>query len=503
VSVVPESQRQYVDGSIFSQILGYEGPISEEQYAAAVPTDDSDSTAVPLYDKDDKIGQTGVEASMEDVLRGQKGVAQVEVNANQRIVRELSHTDPEPGNNLILTIDSALQYSVTQALQMGLNSARVQVGAAVVLKVNTGEVLSMVSLPSYDNNWFAGGITQAQLDTLNDPNNKQPMYNNALSGSFAPGSTFKMITAAAALQEKVVGPTDLINDPGHIDVPTDWDEKTRNTYRCWKADGHGPINIIQALEQSCDVFFYQMAGPRQEDALGKLLRFYNPRSSTPQYFNGLGIARLDTYMEDFGLGAKTGIDLPGEGTGVVPNGDYKLEANPENGSWALGDTLQAAIGQGFDLVTPLQLANVTAAVANGGTLYKPQVVQQIIKNDGGTIVRDFKPEVLRTVPVSAENLAYIRQGMRDAVSGVHGTAKKTDLKGVQVAGKTGTAEFGEPLPGLGVRAANAWFVAFAPYDKPEIAVVVLIKGEAATLEGSTFAVPVARDILKAYFHVDN
>ena len=501
VSVVPESQREYVDGPVFSHILGFDGPITEEQYQAAVPNDDSEA-AVPVYDKDDKIGQTGIEASMEDVLRGQKGVAQVEVNANQRIVHELSHTDPEPGKNLILTIDSALQYSVTQALQQGLNSARVQVGAAVVLKVNTGEVLAMVSLPSYDNNWFAHGISQAQLDFLNDGNNKQPMFNNALSGSFAPGSTFKMITAAAALQEKVVGPTDPITDRGHIDVPTDWDETTRNVYRCWKADGHGAINIIQALEQSCDVFFYQMAGPRQEDALGKFLRFYNPRSNQPQYFNGLGIARLDTYMQEFGLGAKTGIDLPGEGTGVAPDPQYKLRVSPENGSWALGDTLQAAIGQGFDLVTPLQLANVTAAVANGGTLYKPQVVQQIIASDGGTVVRDFKPQVLKTVPVSAENLTYIRQGMRDAVAGVHGTAKKTDLKGVQVAGKTGTAEFGEPLPGLGVRAANAWFVAFAPYDRPEIALVVLIKGEASTLEGSTFAVPVAREILKAYFHVD-
>jgi penicillin-binding protein 2 len=502
VSVVPESQREYVDGPIFSHILGFDGPITEEQYQAAVPSDDSEAAA-PVYDKDDKIGQTGIEASMEDVLRGQKGVAQVEVNANQRIVHELSHTDPEPGKNLVLTIDSALQYSVTKALQEGLNSARVQVGAAVVLKVHTGEVLAMVSLPSYDNNWFAHGISQAQLDYLNDGNNKQPMYNNALSGSFAPGSTFKMITAAAALQEKVVSPTDLVTDRGHIDVPTDWDETTRNVYRCWKADGHGAINVIQALEQSCDVFFYQMAGPRQEDALGKFLRFYNPRSNQPQYFNGLGIARLDTYMQEFGLGTKTGIDLPGEGTGVAPDPQYKLRVSPENGSWALGDTLQAAIGQGFDLVTPLQLANVTAAVANGGTLYKPQVVQQIIASDGGTVVRDFKPEVLKTVPVSAENLTYIRQGMRDAVAGAHGTAKKTNLKGVQVAGKTGTAEFGEPLPGLGVRAANAWFVAFAPYDKPDIAVVVLIKGEASTLEGSTFAVPVARDILKAYFHVDN
>lgn len=500
VSVVPESVRQYVDGPAFSQLLGYDGPITLDQYDAALPPDGSGD--LPIYDKDDKVGQTGIEASMEDVLRGKKGGADVLVNANQRIVKELNRQDPVSGQNVMLTIDSALQYSVTQALQSGLDQARTHIGAAVVLNVNTGEVLAMVSLPSYDNNLFAGGISQADLDRLNkDP--FYPMFNNAISGNFAPGSTFKMITAAAALQEKVVSPTDVLNIPGRIDVPTTWDEKVRNSYVDWKKDGHGNINIVQALEESSDVFFYEMAGPRQPDERGNFLHFYTPGSKQPQYFNGLGIERLNTYMKYFGLGERTGVDLPGESKGVAPDPAYKLKIDPETGYWAVGDTLQAAIGQGFDLVTPLQLANVTAAVANGGTLYKPQVVYQVIDSDGGTVVRDFKPQVLSNVRVSAENLAYIRLGMRNAVVGPRGTAKKTNLLGVQVAGKTGTAEFGEPLPELGgVRAANAWFVAFAPYDKPEIAVVVLIKGEASTLEGSTFAVPVARNILKAYFHVD-
>jgi penicillin-binding protein 2 len=500
VSVVPESIRQYLDGPIFAHITGYDGPISLDQYDASLPPDGSED--VPVYEKDDKVGQTGIEASMEDVLRGQKGGAEVEVNSNQRIVKELRRQDPVPGQNVMLTIDAGLQYSVTQALQAGLDAAHVHVGAAVVLKVNTGEVLAMVSLPSYDNNLFAEGISQADLDRLNK-DTSYPMFNNALSGNFAPGSTFKMITAAAALQEKVIAPQDQVRCLGHIDVPTTWDEKQRNAYPCWKKDGHGAINIVQALEQSCDVFFYEMAGPRQQDELGKFLRFYRPWNNKPQYFNGLGIDRMKEYMSYFGLGAKSGVDLPSEGTGVAPDPAYKLKIDPETGFWSVGDTLQAAIGQGFDLVTPLQLANVTATVANGGTLYKPQMVYQVIGSDGGTVIRDFKPEVIRSVPVSAENLAIIRQGMRDAVAGVRGTAKRINLKGVQVAGKTGTAEFGEPLPELGgVRAANAWFTAFAPYEKPEIAIVVLIKGEAATLEGSTFAVPVASDILKAYFHIN-
>jgi penicillin-binding protein 2 len=500
VSIVPESVRQYLDGAVFSHILGYDGPISPEQYEATLPPEGSD--ILPVYDKDDKVGQTGIEASMEEVLRGKKGGVEVEVNSNQRIVKELNRQDPVPGQNVILTIDAGLQYSVTEALQSGLNSARTHIGAAVVLKVKTGEVLAMVSLPSYDNNLFAEGISQADLDQLNnDP--YLPMFNNALSGSFAPGSTFKLITAAAALQEKVIGPHDHARCLGRIDVPATWDEAQRSPHPCWKKDGHGSIDVMQALEQSCDVFFYQMAGPRQPDELGKFLRFYEPRNREPQYFNGLGIARMNEYMKYFGLGERTGIDLPGEARGVAPDPAYKLKLDPETGYWSVGDTLQAAIGQGFDLVTPLQLANLTAAIANGGTLYRPQVVQQVIDSDGGTVVRDFKPEVLRNVPVSAETLAVIRQGMLDAVAAPRGTARRTNLKGVQVAGKTGTAEFGEPLPELGnVRAANAWFTAFAPYDNPEIAVVVLIKGEASTLEGSTFAVPVARDILKAYFHVN-
>ena len=500
VSVVDETVRQYPDGPIFAHLLGYVGPITPDQYAAALPPEGSGD--LPTYDGDDTIGQTGIEASMEDILRGKKGAATVEVNSNQRIVNELNHQDPLPGKNIVLTIDSHLQYSVTQALQAGLNAANSTVGAAIVMKVNTGEILAMVSLPSYDNNLFANGISQADMDRLNnDPSN--PLFDNTISGLFAPGSTFKMITAAAALQEKVVSPSDLLFCPSHIDVPTTWDENQRNIYRDWKVDGHGSINIVQALEESSDTFFYQAAGPRQQDELGKFTRFYVPGSNTPQYFNGLGITRLHAYMQDFGLGAPTGVDLPGESRGVAPDPAYKLQVDPQTGFWSLGDTLQSAIGQGFDLLTPLQLVNVTAAVANGGTLYKPQLVEQVLDSDGGTVIQDFKPQVLSLVPVSADNLALIRQGMRLAVHGPHGTATRTDLKDVAIAGKTGTAEFGEPLPGLNVRAANAWFVAFAPADTPEIALVVLIKGEAATLEGSTFAVPVAREILKDYFHVSN
>jgi penicillin-binding protein 2 len=208
-------------------------------------------------------------------------------------------------------------------------------------------------------------------------------------------------------------------------------------------------------------------------------------------------------MKAFGLGKATGIELPGEINAIAPDRAYKLKLNP-NDFWSLGDTLFSAIGQGFDLVTPLQLNNVTATVANGGTLYQPQVVYQVLNSDGDPKpIRDFQPKVISHVPVNAEHLATVREGMRLAVSDIHkGTAYKTELKGVQIAGKTGTAEIGEVIDAAGHRRAHAWFTAFAPYENPEIAVTVLIEAGDESLEGSTFAVPVARNIFKAYFHVD-
>lgn len=502
VTVQPEPVRVYTQGPYFAHLLGYVGPISQEDYEQ-----NSD-----VYEPDDRVGQTGLEASLEPELRGTKGAAQVVVNSEQHIVSEIASQSPITGNNVTLTLDAALQISVTQALQKGLELAKVPAGVAIVMRVDNGQILSMVSLPSYDNNLFSAGISQSNFDKLNtDPT--LPMFNRAVGGAYPPGSTFKMITASAALQEGVVTPDTTFNCPGYIEVPYTYKESQRTRFRDWREQGHGVINVVQALTVSSDVFFYIASGPHQEDRRTHnddgtdtitYTRYYTPGAKKPIEFNGLGIDRLHFYSQSFGLGKRTGIELPGEVAGIAPDPAWKVARTPDN-PWSLGDTLFTAIGQGDNLVTPLQLVNVTSAVANGGTLLQPQMVLNVA-DSSGKIVHDYQTKTLGQVPVSSENLAIVREGMRQVVADpVKGTAaSRITLKSIAVAGKTGTAEYGEPIGkknGKDVRRSHAWFTAFAPYDKPEIAVVVLLEGGQESLEGSTYAVPVADEILKAYFHV--
>ncbi len=510
VTVSPEPVRHYVDGPLYSHLLGYVGRISEEEYTAAQVQYGEEANP---YGKDDTIGKTGLEASLDEQLRGKKGMQSVVVNSHEQVVSELAYQAPITGNNVTLTIDAKLQAAVTDALRRGLENAKVKAGVAIVVRVSDGQVLSMVSLPSYDNNLFTRGIKQQDFDSLlHDPT--LPMFNRAVGGSYPPGSTYKMISAAAALQEGVVNVDTKLVCPGLIEVPFTGNETRRNPYRDWRAAGHGTINVIEALMVSSDVFFYITAGPRQEDQVIKKsdgtrqviwTRYYHPNGRTPFEFNGLGIQRLSNYARAFGLGSKTGIGLPGESAGLVPDQSWKDTVDPSN-PWSLGDTLVTAIGQGYNLVTPLQLVNVTAAVANGGTLYKPQLVEKIT-GPNGELVQGYTPQVLGQVPVSPENLAIVREGMRQVVvNQTRGTAaQRITLKSFEWAGKTGTAEFGDIIrmeKDKEIRRAHAWFTAFAPFDKPEIAVVVLLEGGEESLEGSTFAVPVTDEILKAYFKVD-
>jgi penicillin-binding protein 2 len=502
VSVMPEPVRQYTENELFGHILGYVGPISREEYDLNLDT----------YEPDDKVGQTGIEAGLEEELRGVKGISSVVVNSKEQIVTTIASQAPITGNNVTLTIDTELQKKVASALQDGLTKAKVKGAVAVVMRVDNGQVLSMVSLPTYDDNLFSAGISQVDFDRLNsDPT--LPMFNRAIGGAYPPGSTYKMITAAAALQEGVVTPQTQFLCPGYIEVPYTWSEQTRNPFRDWRQQGHGTLNIVQALTVSSDVFFYIVSGPRQEDRRIKKedgtedivwTRYYTPGAKKPTEFDGLGIEKLSKYANAFGLGRKTGIELPGEVSGVSPDPSWKVNAFPDN-QWSLGDTLVTGIGQGYNLMTPLQLVNVTAAIANGGTVYQPQMVLKVSDWAGNT-VKDFKPKPLWQVPVSPENLALVRQGMREAVSAEKGTAhNRITLKSIPVAGKTGTAEYGDVVSikdGKEVRRSHAWFTAFAPFDKPEIAVVVLLEGGEESLEGSTFAVPVTDAILKAYFKVD-
>jgi len=381
----------------------------------------------------------------------------------------------------VLTIDLELQSDVEIALREGMRIAGSKVGVAIAMDPRTGEVLAMVSLPSYDNSLFSGGISQADYAALSS-NSNHPLVNHAISGQYPPGSTFKMVTASAALEEGVIDESTTLSCQGTLLLPNKHypnDPTKSQKFYCWYEPGHGPLNVVGAVMQSCDIFFYKVAGGYRD-------------------FQGLGIERLAYYSEMFGFGNPSGIELSGEAAGLLPSDQWKRQHYGEN--WFTGDTYNAAIGQGFVLSTPLQVLNAAAAVANGGTVYLPQLVYQVT-SPTGELVHVIEPTAVSVLDVDSANLELVRQGMRDAVD--HGTAWLAKTPYLTIAGKTGTAEY----PGVdedgnlmlddeGHLPTHAWFTAFAPYENPEIAVVVFLEGGG---EGSQTAVPVAAEILRGYF----
>ncbi len=491
VVVAATAVRHYAESTLYSHVVGYVGEITEEELKA--------SAAAERYSPGDIVGKSGIEAVYEDLLRGTKGLATVEVDATGRTVRSVGQPRlPVAGASLVLTLDLKLQEAAAAALDEAISKAGVSAGAIVALDPRNGDVLAMVSRPSFDANALVRGVTPQEFSALvNDPNH--PLVNRAISGLYPPGSTFKMVMAAAGLQEGVITPDTRVQCAGAILVPYTFNEAVRQIYRDWLPSGHGSVDVVKALAESCDVFFYNVGTPRAKDDAGNFTRYYDPGGREPKYFQGLGIDRINSYARSFGLGRRTGIDLPGEETGLVGGPEWK-EATFPGSVWSIGDTIITSIGQGYILLTPLQLANVTAAVANGGTLYKPHLLKEAIGPDGKT-VRRVEPTVLGKVPVTPENLAVVRKGMLEAVS-PQGTARRLNLPGIRVAGKTGTAEFGEPIDAAGTRRSHAWFAAFAPYDDPSIVVVAIIEGGMEQLEGSTYAVPAVERVLRAYFGLE-
>ncbi len=482
VLVQAEAMREYLYGPLTAHILGYVGPIPAEQAQAYEARG---------YDPNrDQVGLTGVEYSFEEELRGQDGQKLIEVDIAGREVRSVGEPVPAvPGYNLHLTLDLDLQRAMEEILSRHLRTLFKNQGVAVAMNPQTGEILGMVSLPSYDNNELVGGISVKKFQELQeDPN--RPLLNQAISGQFPPGSTFKIIVASAGLEEKVITPETRYHCGGILWLPNRFypeDPSLAQPFYCWiyhdYHGSHGSLNVISALGQSCDIFFYQLGGGYRD------------------HFAGLGEERMGYYAELFGLGARTGIDLPGESPGLVPTVKWKRVNYSE--SWTTGDTYNMAIGQGYVLATPLQMVNAAAAIANGGTLYRPQLVREV--TDGkGQVVWAFAPDVIRRLPISPENLSVVRQGMRAAVVGPGATAWAINVPGVAVAGKTGTAEFfidrnKDGLPdrdNKGHLPTHAWFLAFAPYEDPQIALVVFVFGGG---EGSAAAVPIANDILNYYF----
>ncbi len=441
--------RDYPLAEILSPVLGYTGRINSDELGN-----------MRGYAVNDLIGKTGLEKSYESYLRGTPGVAKSNKNSNEK-----AETEPVSGENLVLNLDLGLQTALYNSLEKSLKNVGAKKGAAVVMDPRTGAVLSMVSFPSYDNNLFAKGISVSDYQNLtSDPN--QPMFNRAVAAKYPTGSTIKPFEASGALQEKIISPDKLINDPGYILVHSQYDYNV--TYRYGGVTPHGLVDMRKALAVSSNIYFYTIGGGYENQ-------------------QGLGPTRIKKYLSLFGWGQKTGIDLPGEVSGFIPTPEWKKQTKKQ--PWWDGDTYNLAIGQSDLMVTPLQVANAYSVIANGGILYKPQLVSKIIDNNK-SIIKEFKPEIIRQGFIDLENLQVIREGMRDGVTKPYGLSAMLNDLPVSVAAKTGTAETGV------ANQFNVWSAAFAPYENPEIVIVVTVEN----VKGfGAVTLPVAHDVLQYYF----
>jgi len=458
LKVLVEPTRHYTTGALLSHVLGYVGPLSAEEY---------ERLGESGYLYQDYIGKAGVELSYEETLRGQMGKKFVEVDAAGREFRTISERKAIDGANIVLSIDIDLQQKVTEILQE--YAANSDNAAAAVMDIHTGEVLAMVSLPSYDNNIFAGSISNEQLSELvNSPG--KPLVNHDLSEQYPPGSTFKAIVGAAALQEGVAAPSTTITSRGYITVENEFDPNVIYIYPDWAP--LGSLDFYSGLAMSSNVYFYYLAGGKSDEG-----------------FRGLGVERVAAYARAFGLGQPTGIDIPGESDGLVPDTKWKEDTVGE--PWTLGDTYNFGIGQGYVASTPMQMLTAISAIANGGSLLTPHVMKEL-RDSYGKVIQSYETKIRAKVPVDESNLQVVRAAMRQSVTG--GVAKNAAVAGVDVAGKTGTAEFGPQLSN-GKYETHGWFVGFAPYDDPQIAVVVFVQRGT----GGNDASPAASKIIDYYF----
>jgi penicillin-binding protein 2 len=459
VDLKVEARRNYLFGDLTAHILGYVGRISAEEYAAS--KDEG-------YILNDQLGKTGIELVYEDLLRGKPGTKLLEVDASGRQQDVLDSRASQPGQNVVLTIDTELQQRTADILREFMGTS--DNAAAVVMDVRTGEVLAMVSLPTYDNNLFSKTLSQEELDALMGEPGK-PLVNHATAEMYAPGSTFKPVTGLAALQEGVATTSTTIVSHGYITVPNQYDPSVVYVFHDWAA--LGTLDFYGGISMSSDVYFYYLAGGKYDEG-----------------FQGLGEERLARYARSFGLGEPTGVDLPGESAGLVPDAKWKERTVSE--MWYVGDTYNFGIGQGYLAVTPLQLLDVIVAIANDGELLRPRLVREILDSHGN-VVTTFAKEVRARVPVNQDHLAVMREAMRQSVT--TGVARSAQVAGLAIAGKTGSAEFG-PARADGSYDTHGWFVGFAPYENPEIAVVVFVQQG----NGFTNAAPAAARIFDYYFH---
>lgn len=553
IHVIPQALRDYPTGEFTSHLIGYMGPVPNQAWIEVLG-----------YERDDRVGWAGLESSMERELAGDKGRRRIEQDWTGREVRQIGEAEePEAGLNLHLTLDVKLQMITYDILRQFMvrdsqtertdnitgerTLPEVEQAAVVALNPQTGEVLAMVNVPTFDNNRFK---TEVPVDYyLGLARNKYtPLVNHAISGTYPPGSTFKLVPSAAALQEGVISAERYLFDPGTIEIPNRFapnDPGRVQPFVCWNLDGHGLMDMRLAIKHSCDVYFYKIAGGFDQDG---------------EFVEGLTVDRINLYGRQFGYGRVMGIELPLETAGNLPTRAWKRQTHGE--PWSTGDDYNLGIGQGYMTATPLQQAQMTSVVANGGFLFRPRLVHHmtdadgniVITNDDGQIIararpgrngetiltdRDgnplvdptinvqfdaegnyiFQPEVIDTLAVDSQYLRVVQEGMK-LVNFHEGEDYGTgatwadwnalEAAGIPTAGKTGTSEYCdniaitagwcrfEDIEQRRILPTHAWYVAYAPYDDPQIAVAVFIFNGG---EGSMWATPVACHVIAAYFGV--
>jgi penicillin-binding protein 2 len=425
VRVDPESIRFYAGGTLYAPVIGYTGPITEQELA---------TLSASGYLPDDDLGRTGIEDVYEQYLRGTYGWREIERDAAQREIKTLALQRPTVGNTISLTIDDRLQKLIDGELRKGVEEDKFTQAVGVAMNPQNGEILAMVSIPGYDNNMFARGITQPELDALN-ADDRHPLVNKAIGDRYPAGSTFKMVTGLSALSEGTATRDTLVN------VSASSFSVSGTSFFDWRA--HGPLNFVTGFANSSDIYFYTLAGG----------------SPMAPNVRGVGPDAIAKYARMLGFGAPTGIDLPNENGGIMPDPQWKLATFDE--PWTIGNTYQEAIGQGFVAVTPLQLLNAYAAVANGGTLWQPHLLKQVTDSAGKNVpIPAWKSQKL---DMTQENLRLLRESARRVVTIGH--AYMPNLK-IPIAGKTGTAEFGSSTgkdsAGRNKLGFHNWFVSFVP-----------------------------------------
>ncbi|MBI5147946.1 MAG: penicillin-binding protein 2 [Parcubacteria group bacterium] len=450
-------KRDYLRGPAFSHLIGYTGAVSRQ-----------DLSENPDFLPDDEIGKIGLEAYYDESLRGVPGRAIISKDAKNNPLAEEREEAPRTGASIETTIDAGLQNYFYDRLSDGLRALDRVSGVGIALNPQTGEILALVSLPSFDGNAFSNGDSDKIAEFFSSSH--KPLFNRAVSGVYNPGSTVKPLVAVAALAEKVITPQKEIFSSGSIEIPNPYNPERPSIFLDWKA--HGWVDLYSALARSSNVYFYSVGG-----GFGDV--------------SGLGIAKLKTYWEKFGFGKKSGVDLMGENDGFLPDPEEKEKRTGD--IWRLGDTYNATIGQGDLLITPLQLINYISALADGGKLLRPYLAAKI-KTESGKTIKETQPEILADYSGLRGEIAEVRKGMEDAVKKKYGTAHLLSGLPFSAAGKTGSAQIQNNAK------TNAFFVGYAPADPPvggpKIAILVLVED---AREGSLNAVPVAKDVLSWYY----